>query len=72
MSVKGSIASIYITLAIGTAIYGSIWGDYSYKGAAYNIGRGLVWPCIWFPTLGTIVGGLITVVVIGYLVLRSR
>jgi len=57
-------------LGIGTSIYGSIWGDYNYKGVAYNIGRGLVWPCIWFPTLGTIVGGIITLLVIGYLVLR--
>lgn len=72
MSIKGTIASVYVFLGLVTTIYGSIWGDYSYKGFAYNLGAGLVWPCVWFPTLGKIVGGIITLIVIGYIVLAAN
>lgn len=71
MSIKGILASLYIFLAVATTLYGSIWGDYNYRGFAYNLGRGLVWPCVWFPTLGTIVGGIITLLVVGYIALSS-
>jgi hypothetical protein len=57
MNIKSTIFSIYILLAVGTAVYGSIWGDFNYKGVAYNIGRALVWPFIWFPTLGRLLVG---------------
>ena len=71
MNIKSTIFSIYILLAVGTAVYGSIWGDFNYKGVAYNIGRALVWPFIWFPTLGAIVGGILLLILIAYVSLKK-
>jgi len=72
MNIKSSLFGLYFILAIGTSIYASIWGDFNYKGVAYNIGRGLVWPFIWFPTLGAIVGGIILVLFIAYISLKKQ
>lgn len=71
MNIKGTFFLVYFMLAIATTIYGSIWGDFNYKGLAYNIGRGLVWPFIWFPTLGAIVGSLLLFGFIAYASLKK-
>jgi len=70
MNIKSTAFGVYFILAIGTSIYGSLWGDYNYKGFAYNIGRGLAWPFIWFPTLGAIVGGVLLLIFIVYASLK--
>ncbi|WP_248463863.1 hypothetical protein [Pectobacterium versatile] len=72
MNIKSTIFGMYFILAVGTAIYGSIWGDFNYKGVAYNIGRALVWPFIWFPTLGAIVGGVLLLIFIAYIHITKK
>lgn len=65
------IAGAYVALIIIFAIYGNWWGDYAYKGFAYNFGRSLFWPAIVFPSLGKVLGGLVILGVIGLLTLRK-
>jgi len=47
-------------------------GDYDYKGFAYNLGRGLIWPAVWFPAFGKFLGGLFIIAFVAYLTLSKR
>ncbi|HHA1257654.1 TPA: hypothetical protein ACOEEM_002301 [Enterobacter asburiae] len=66
---KPFIISIYCVLALITAIYQAVWGTQAWRGLAYAIGQGLVWPAVWFPSLGSIIGGLIWIIIIVYLLI---
>ncbi|HCT9254198.1 TPA: hypothetical protein OUB85_000741 [Enterobacter hormaechei] len=66
---KPFIISIYCVLALITAIYQAIWGTQAWRGLAYAIGQGLVWPAVWFPSLGSIIGGLIWIIIIVFLLI---
>ncbi|MEH8388843.1 hypothetical protein RAH07_22690 [Klebsiella pneumoniae] len=66
---KPFIISIYCVLALITAIYQAVWGTQAWRGLAYAIGQGLVWPAVWFPSLGSIIGGLIWIIIIVFLVI---
>ncbi|QLX96717.1 hypothetical protein [Enterobacter sp. RHBSTW-00593] len=63
------IISIYCVLALITAIYQAVWGTQGWRGLAYAIGQGLVWPAVWFPSLGSIIGGLIWITIIVFLLI---
>ncbi|ENU2131604.1 hypothetical protein ACE60T_001803 [Salmonella enterica] len=66
---KGFIG-IYCALAFITTIHQAVWGAQAWRGLAYAIGRGLVWPAVWFPSLGSIIGGVIWIIIIvGLLIL---
>ncbi|MGX9312525.1 hypothetical protein ACWXWE_07165 [Pantoea ananatis] len=39
-------------------------GAQAWRGLAYAIGQGLVWPAVWFPSLGNIIGVLIWIIII--------
>lgn len=66
---KPFIISIYCVLALITAIYQAVWGTQAWRGLAYAIGQGLVWPAVWFPSLGSIIGGLIWMIIIVFLLI---
>ncbi|MEN0635524.1 MULTISPECIES: hypothetical protein [Enterobacteriaceae] len=66
---KRFIISIYCVLALITAIYQAVWGPQAWRGLAYAIGQGLVWPAVWFPSLGSIIGGLIWIIIIVFLLI---
>lgn len=66
---KPFIISIYCVLALITAIYQAGWGTQAWRGLAYAIGQGLVWPAVWFPSLGSIIGGLIWIIIIVFLLI---
>ncbi|AXO52511.1 hypothetical protein ACM91O_04215 [Enterobacter hormaechei] len=66
---KPFIISIYCVLALITAIYQAVWGTQAWRGLAYAIGQGLVWPAVWFPSLGSIIGGLIWIIIIVFLLI---
>ena len=38
----------------------------------YHIGRGIVWPAVMFPSVGKFIGGVLILIIIGALVLRSK
>lgn len=64
MKIKHMIISAYLVIGILTGIYGSILGQYDYKGVAYNMGRGLFWPVVMFPSLGQVVA---LIVIVGFI-----
>lgn len=66
---KRFIISIYCVLALITAIYQAVWGTQAWRGLAYAIGQGLVWPAVWFPSLGSIIGGFIWIIIIVFLLI---
>ena len=51
----------YLLVMVCFAIYGSLWGQYAYKGFANNLGRSLVWPVMIVPGLGQALGALLLV-----------
>ncbi|PTQ87178.1 hypothetical protein [Agitococcus lubricus] len=55
MKLKQTLITAYVGIAILFGLYGSIWGQYDYKGFFYNMGRGLIWPAIMFPSLGKVI-----------------
>lgn len=72
MSTKQKIITAYFSIALLFAFYGWLFGDDKYRGFAYNAGKALVWPTIIFPSLGAFIGGIIMVVVIGYIVFFAK
>ena len=48
----------------------NFWGQYAFKGFAYNLGRAVLWPTVAFPSFGALLGGLVLIVVL--LTLKSR
>lgn len=70
--IKPLLIGGYIVIAILTGIYGSIWGYYDYKGLAYNLGRGLIWPAVWFPSVGKVITGIIIFGFVAYITLFTK
>jgi hypothetical protein len=64
MSTKQKIFGAYFVIGLLFALYGWLFGTMSYKGFAYNLGRGVVWPLFIFPELGAVIGALILVIVV--------
>lgn len=58
------VAAVYVVLGLLTAIYLNFWGEHSYRGFAYQLGQGLFWPAIWFPSFGKIITGILILMVI--------
>ena len=63
---KNFLILFYVVMIVGFAIYGANWGDYSYKGFAYNLGRSLLWPVIIFPSIGKAIGTMLILGFVGY------
>lgn len=68
--IKPNLITIYVVIGILYTFYGHFFGDYKYRGFAYNLGRGIVWPATMFPSVGSFLGGIIIIAVVGYLVLK--
>lgn len=58
---------IYAALIVVFALYGTWWGDYAFRGFAYNLGRAFIWPAILFPSVGKAIGGLVLLAFVGWL-----
>lgn len=72
MKLKGLLISGYFGIGLIYAFYSWMFGSYSHAGLPYNLGRGLVWPASMFPVVGSIIGGIILVVIIGAFALNRR
>ena len=61
---------IWAYLAVGLlyAIFGGVDG----KPFSYNLGRGLIWPAVMFPSFGKFLGGLVIVGLCGLVAVTSR
>lgn len=64
------LVGFYTLLIIPFAVYGTFWGEYAYKGFAYNLGRSVIWPAILFPIIGKILGAIVLVALIFSLTAR--
>lgn len=71
-SIKAWVIGGYFIIGFFFAVYQHFWGQYNYKSFAYNIGQGLVWPAVMFPSVGKFIGGVLLLIIIGALVLRSK
>ncbi len=65
---KAWMVGIYAMIGFFFAIYQHFWGYYNYKSFAYNIGQGIFWPAVMFPSVGKLIGGLL---ILGMVVLVS-
>lgn len=67
------LIGLYGVTVLIAAVCFDIWGRYAYKGFFFNLGQGLIWPAVVFPSLGKLIGGLIwLVVIVGVLALANR
>lgn len=64
LSTKKKIVTLYFIIGCLFGLYGWLFGPASYKGLAYNLGQGVMWPVFIFPTLGKVIGALILVLFI--------
>lgn len=71
-SIKSLLIRAYFIIGLLFAIYQNFWGQQSYKSFAYHLGQGVIWPAIMFPSVGKFIGGVLILVIIGGLVLRSK
>ncbi|WP_445345272.1 hypothetical protein [Acinetobacter bohemicus] len=71
-NIKSFLISGYLVIGLLFAVYQHFWGQYSYKPFMFNIGQGLVWPAMLFPSVGKFIGGILILLFIGALTLRSK
>jgi len=64
------LIGLYTLAIVPFALYGAFWGEYAYKGFAYNLGRSVLWPTIVFPVLGQILGAIVLVGVLIFILSR--
>lgn len=69
---KVKIIAVYLIIGLLVALYTWIFGDTAHKSFMYNLGGGLVWPAVMFPSFGKAIGGLLLVGFIGYITLSNR
>lgn len=62
----------YIFLGVITGLYQSLWGRLRYESMGTIFGKCLVWPTIWFPGLGEVLGMIIFAVLIIVVVIGKR
>lgn len=63
---------IYGATVVIALIYLETFSRYSHHGFAANLGKAVVWPAVMFPSLGRLIGGVVTVVLIVAFLLLSR
>lgn len=59
MTLKQRLITGYLTIALLFGLYGWLFGDYNYRGLAYNLGRGITWPVTIFPALGWMIASIV-------------
>lgn len=64
MKVSHVLLGLYVLIGLFVAVYGAFFGDQSFRGLPWHLGRGLIWPAVVFPGLGKAVGGTLLVLVI--------
>lgn len=64
------VIGLYGATVLIAMIYFNFWGQYAFKGFAYNLGRAVLWPTVAFPSFGALLGALVLIAVL--LALKSR
>lgn len=71
-NIKSWLIGCYCSIGLLFAVYQHFWGHQSYKSFAYHLGQGLVWPAVMFPSVGKFIGGIMILLFIGFIALRSK
>lgn len=71
-NIKFWLIGCYCSIGLLFAVYQHFWGHQSYKSFAYHLGQGLVWPAVMFPSVGKFIGGMMILLFIGFIALRSK
>ncbi|MCH4249242.1 MAG: hypothetical protein LKF82_15720 [Acinetobacter populi] len=71
-NIKAWVISGYFIIGFFFAVYQHFWGQYNDKSFMFNLGQGLVWPAVMFPSVGKFIGGVLILLIIGTLILRSK
>lgn len=71
-NIKSWLIGCYCSIGLFFAVYQHFWGHQSYKSFAYHLGQGLVWPAVMFPSVGKFIGGMMILLFIGFIALRSK
>ncbi len=66
------LVSFYVFPGVLTGLYQSFWGQLRYESMGTIFGKCLVWPTIWFPGLGEVLGMIIFAVLIIVFVIGKR
>jgi phosphate/sulfate permease len=69
VSTKQKLISAYFGIGFLVAMYESMFGPDSMRGFAYNLGKGIVWPAVVFPSLGYLIGGIVIVLFVTFVAL---
>ena len=67
MKIRYILIISYFFIGLLFAVYGYHFGEYAYRGFAYNLGMGIVWPAVLFPSFGRAIGGFIMVSFVLYI-----
>lgn len=62
----------YFIIGLLFALYQNYWGPHSYKSFAYHLGQGVIWPAMMFPSVGKFIGGVLILLIVGGLLLKSK
>lgn len=71
-NIKSWLIGCYCSIGLLFTVYQHFWGPQSYKSFAYHLGQGLVWPAVMFPSVGKFIGGMMILLFIGFIALRSK
>ena len=71
-NIKSWLIGCYFGIGLLFAVYQHFWGHHSYKSFAYHLGQGVVWPAVMFPSVGKFIGGIMILLFIGFIALRSK
>jgi len=66
------ISAVYFLVAMFFWFIWSNWGAAAHHGAAFNLGRAIVWPAVLFPSVGAFIGGIVMLGVVAFLVFFVR
>ena len=71
-SIKSWLIGGYFAIGLLYAVYQNFWGQYSYKSFAYHLGKSVVWPAVMFPSVGKFIGGVILLILLCVIAMRSK
>lgn len=69
MSTKAKIIIGYFGIGLVFAIYFALFGNAPSQGIGAAIGKGLVWPAVLFPGVGTFIGAVVIILFVGAIAL---
>ena len=70
-NLKPLLFAIYFGMGFIYTLYSTFFGKYHYKGFAYNLGRGLIWPATMFPSVGQFIGGVLIIAFVAWITLKK-